>query len=338
MARMTVKKFFKWVLWLLLFTVVLLLLGAVIIYTSPRWLRPHKPLQGVDAFVVEGFLLEHEPELIAEHCNQYPGLPIYITGVNRTSLVFQTNEPGEFLWKFDRPHTSYDLTGQLPHIQLKGHSKGCRGRKGIWRVMVNGDTLFDDKMPNFQPREFEYKSESALAPIEELRIQFDHPNPDSTCQWVIWYLFVDGMEVSRQEVTFTPEGQSEPTWVGGTMAETGQRKLLDAGVISSEVVAVPGPPAVRMRTYLSALALAEYLENHPHEIQRVNVITRDYHARRSWEAIRKVLKKQGIEVGVVNLEPEDRDLREIWNDPEDQGHLKQQLRKYAGWLVWQLVP
>lgn len=308
---------------------------AAVVWNSPDWLRPHAPVADPQLVIVEGFLLEDHREKFASYLKAHPRLPVVTSGSNRASLVYHPPEPGTLIWKFETRGFEPDPAGTQPGMRLKGHSKGCNGQEASWRVVVNGDTLFKGIMPTYEAREFNYQTDSVGAPLEEIAITFDHPDPDTSCKWIIWYLFADGMENVSQKIYYYPKNPNHrPYSLGATTAETGKMVLVEKGVAPGRIQSVSPLPTAQMRTYHSAEAAIKYVRSHYPHIRRINLLTSDYHARRSWECYRKAATSGRVNIGVVNLTPDDRSLKEIWNNPEDQYLIRSQLAKYAGWLLY----
>ena len=78
-------------------------------------------------------------------------------------------------------------------------------------------------------------------------------------------------------------------------------RLFKLGFSSNEVVAVSAPLAPRDRTYLSALALRDYLQTHPEEASlNLHLLTIGPHGRRSGILFRKALGS-AQKIGITSL-------------------------------------
>lgn len=88
-----------------------------------------------------------------------------------------------------------------------------------------------------------------------------------------------------------------------TNAELAKRTLIELGVDSTRIQAVPSQFALTDRTLNSALTLKIWLEkNHP-DIEKFNLISLGTHSRRSWYLFEKAMPEK--EIGIIAL----RDIR-----------------------------
>lgn len=95
-----------------------------------------------------------------------------------------------------------------------------------------------------------------------------------------------------------------------TYAELTAARLLQMGFEAEQVVAVPCEAVDRDRTHATALALREWLANHP-GVNRANLVTKGPHARRSFIIFRGVLPDT-FELGVCAVPPRDYDPERWW--------------------------
>ncbi len=160
----------------------LILLGGIsCLLCSPWWLRPHRPLSNAQALIIEGYLADSNVGPVAAYLQAHPQLKVLTTGANLSSMVFKTHQPGKLFWRFSDTALFQPLNSSRPNIRLKGHSKGCNEQACIWTVAVDGDTLFDGEMANYQAQSWQYHSRSPARPLQEIAITFGHPQPDSSC-------------------------------------------------------------------------------------------------------------------------------------------------------------
>jgi hypothetical protein len=86
-----------------------------------------------------------------------------------------------------------------------------------------------------------------------------------------------------------------------TFAELGAAILVKMGVNSSVVEAVPAPSVRRDRTYVSALALKDRLQQQMTGVTGINLVSVGVHARRSHLLFQKVFKND-LRVGIIAIE------------------------------------
>ncbi len=100
-----------------------------------------------------------------------------------------------------------------------------------------------------------------------------------------------------------------------TSASVGADLLKNAGVPPGSVQMVPSRVMDRDRTYGSAVALREWLDEHDVAVQSVNVMTEDAHARRTHLLFKKALGKN-VTVGIIAVPNPDYDARRWWRYSE----------------------
>lgn len=87
--------------------------------------------------------------------------------------------------------------------------------------------------------------------------------------------------------------------------------LKKAGLPAASVQAVPSCFVGRDRTYNSAVALRNWLQEHIPHVDSVNVLTEDTHARRTWLLFQEALGP-GIKVGIISARNPDYDAAHWW--------------------------
>ena len=96
-----------------------------------------------------------------------------------------------------------------------------------------------------------------------------------------------------------------------TSASVGAELLIKNGLAKESVQMVPSRVMDRDRTYGSAVALREWLDEHDVAVQSVNVMTEDAHARRTHLLFKKALGKN-VTVGIIAVPNPDYDARRWW--------------------------
>jgi hypothetical protein len=82
-----------------------------------------------------------------------------------------------------------------------------------------------------------------------------------------------------------------------------------------DIVAVAGPSVRKDRSYASALAVKRWLNINQVESNKVNVVTLDAHARRSWYLFKKALGDQ-YSVGIIAINSSAYDGKRWWRSSE----------------------
>jgi uncharacterized SAM-binding protein YcdF (DUF218 family) len=100
-----------------------------------------------------------------------------------------------------------------------------------------------------------------------------------------------------------------------TSASVGADLLKKAGVPDEFLQMVPSRISGRDRTYSSAVALRDWIQKRQSAVRRINVLTENTHARRTWMLFQKALGKN-VQVGVIAVPNPDYDNRRWWGYSE----------------------
>ncbi len=100
-----------------------------------------------------------------------------------------------------------------------------------------------------------------------------------------------------------------------TSASLGAGRLKADGVPSGVIQMVPSRVSERDRTYSSALALRQWLDQQAKKVKAINVVTADTHARRTRLLFQRALGND-ISVGVIAVPNPDYDARHWWRYSE----------------------
>lgn len=100
-----------------------------------------------------------------------------------------------------------------------------------------------------------------------------------------------------------------------TAASVGAELLENFGLPSESVQMVPSRVMDRDRTYSSAVALRNWFRDHNMSVPSFNVLTQDFHARRTRLLYQKAFGK-GVAIGVIAVPSPDYDLTHWWRYSE----------------------
>jgi uncharacterized SAM-binding protein YcdF (DUF218 family) len=96
-----------------------------------------------------------------------------------------------------------------------------------------------------------------------------------------------------------------------TSASVGAELLKKFGVPSEAVQMVPSHVTGRDRTYSSALALRDWLQDHSMSVRSFNIVTEDFHARRTRLLYEKAFGED-VTIGTIAVPSPDYDARHWW--------------------------
>lgn len=303
---------------------------ACVIFSSPWWLRPHAPIKEADAIILEGYLSDQTIEGAVAYLQAHPECKVFTTGGARQAWVYKSKVPGELIWRFSPPDSL--LAGGVFHrMRFKAHGKGNAQGPTSWSVRVDDQSLLDREFANYDAQSLVHYSAYPHIPPREISIEMTHEQPDSTCHWVIWYLMLDGLECVPQKIWFIPEDEALPhRRISATYAEFARDHLINAGIDSSRVEVVPPILSRNMRTYHGAMGLAEYISRHHPELRQLNLLSADFHARRSWATYSYALGSQ-IDIGIIRPDVPISAGFQHWKQYSEREGWLIQLKKYIGW-------
>jgi hypothetical protein len=140
--------------------------------------------------------------------------------------------------------------------------------------------------------------------------------------WVNHY-GIDGalqeFKTGHYEQVFTTggplEGMGASSSIYNTEAYQSAGLLRKAGMPADSVQSVPALYVGKDRTYNSAVAFRNWLQEHNLQGQSFNVLTEDAHARRTWLLFREAFGKSA-RIGIISVPNPDYDARHWWRTSE----------------------
>ena len=111
------------------------------------------------------------------------------------------------------------------------------------------------------------------------------------------------------------EGMGASSSIYGTEAYQSAALLRKAGMPADSVQSVPALYVGKDRTYNSAVAFRNWLQEHNLQGQTFNVLTEDAHARRTWLLFREAFGKSA-RIGIISVPNPDYDARHWWRTSE----------------------
>jgi uncharacterized SAM-binding protein YcdF (DUF218 family) len=118
-----------------------------------------------------------------------------------------------------------------------------------------------------------------------------------------------------------------------TAASVGAELLKKFGLPGDSVKMVPSHEMDRDRTYSSAVALRQWLQEHHEQVKSLNVLTEGAHARRTRLIFQKALGPD-VKVGVISVSNPDFDARHWWHYSEG---IEEIIQEFIGYLYAKFV-
>ena len=129
---------------------------------------------------------------------------------------------------------------------------------------------------------------------------------------------VDDFRKSRYEricLTGGPIDVGHPLRMHKTFAEYAKAYCLKLGVPADVLEAVPAPPVERDRSYASALALRQWLQDHGGMDAKINIAGNGAHSRRTRLIYEKALGPR-VRIGISNVEEKEFDPKVWWKSSQ----------------------
>lgn len=112
---------------------------------------------------------------------------------------------------------------------------------------------------------------------------------------------VNEFNSSSYQMIITTGGNLEKgTYLTGykNFAEVAAATLQKIGVDADKILAIPTPPVLKDRSYISGIEVRKWIAQSKLAIKSINLVSWDAHARRSWLIFQKVLSPE-IQVGII---------------------------------------
>ena len=123
-------------------------------------------------------------------------------------------------------------------------------------------------------------------------------------------LIIEGLQINHNKVITRdtpryvdkglPFGRYRWSVKAASYADMAANYFMDRLEEKERVIAVSNPHTDKRRTYGNALALRSWLENNTQRSVAINIVSIDYHSRRTWMVYNKVLK-DNAEVGIISV-------------------------------------
>ncbi|MEM7554568.1 MAG: ElyC/SanA/YdcF family protein [Cyanobacteria bacterium P01_A01_bin.84] len=94
-------------------------------------------------------------------------------------------------------------------------------------------------------------------------------------------------------------------------AEIAAATLKKMGLEEENITIVPSPEVKKDRTYASAIAFRQWLENTDIQPQAINIVSESTHARRSWFLYKKVLESK-MKAGIISIPSQSYNPQKWW--------------------------
>ena len=194
-----------------------------------------------------------------------------------------------------------------PHIiEISAYSEMDGPNSAHFNVFIN-DSIVGNFFVDKKKRKYLTKWKGQLKNIDSIMVQFDN---DEYIEFVDRNLYVKEVLIDNKitipilnnSVYDIRDAHIKKRVINNynSNAELTRNKLLELGIDSLKIKALPGKRTRLNRTLSSALAVHEWLESSGLKVTGINIVSPGTHARRTWMIYNKVLNKS-YEIGIISL-------------------------------------
>lgn len=149
--------------------------------------------------------------------------------------------------------------------------------------------------------------EGRISELDSVMIQFDSDKDDheGDRNLIIKKFNLNQKNLMVEHATMfldrgNPFGEYRRNVTATSYAEQAGNYFTDRGIEPGKVIPVSNNYLNKMRTYGNALALKEWMQDFAHETPGVNIVSMNYHSRRTWLIYKKLIGHE-INTGIISV-------------------------------------
>ncbi len=281
-------------------------LTAIFILLIPQMLSYEKRIQA-NILVVEGWLPFNALHFALEEFKSGDYDQVLFTGsMLRAHTTLYINS---FLVIYPQDRLTEDASLQEHFFEIQAKSSLGVKDSAHFVFWINDQAVADFYTVNAS-KTYSIKWEGVLEEIDSLMIQYtnDMYSRIGDRNLIINNLKLNGSTVITESTSRfvdrgSPFGRYRWNVKAESYADMAANYFLDrvGEKDKFKLISISNPHAGKRRTYGNALALRNWLENNKQQSVRVNIVSIDYHSRRTWLVYKRVLK-DNAEVGILSVE------------------------------------
>jgi hypothetical protein len=258
-----------------------------------------------NVLLIEGWLPHYAIEMAFDEFNKKGYDYIVTTGIKTTSDYFNLYANGYLIFYNDKKLLTEDKI--VTHIiEIKAYGSLSGENSAHFYVFLN-DSVVGDFYADRQEKNYPVKWNGALSEIDSISIQFvNHATGDfgDRTLFVKEITIDDEISIPYQYNTVSviskPDGFDRNANNFGSVAELTRKELLNMGIDSNLVIAIPCKSVKMNRTLTSALAVRDWLRISDIEVKGINIESLGTHALRTWMTYNKILNNK-CKIGIISL-------------------------------------
>jgi hypothetical protein len=255
--------------------------------------------------IVEGWLPEYALEMAYREYRQNGYDLIVTTGMKSRTPYFNVSSNGYLIFYTKDKFSKINEAG--PHsIEIDAYSSLGGSNRAHFNVFIN-DSLLSGFVAEKREKKFRIVWEGNLNAIDSISVQFDNDRWDKSGDRNLFVkeIIVDGKinipYLNNSDYFFkSRNGMKRIRNNINSNAELAKMQLINLGVDSSLIKAVPAEKVIINRTLTSALAFRDWLGSESIDVRGINIISMGTHARRTWMTYNRILNEK-YEIGIISL-------------------------------------
>ncbi|WKN29859.1 carbohydrate-binding domain-containing protein [Porifericola rhodea] len=310
----------------------LLALAGLARLFAPNWynfLSMNAPLSDAEVLIVEGWVSENTLKHAAELYHQGKYKKIITASINLEN-EFYLHSKGGLVYEVGQMNMPAYNT-----VTVWAHSPMVGGEHGKLLLMADTDTLGEvETKAQLQAYSFPLTLNSDS--IQQIKVIFTNDFYDFEEQKdrnvYIHSLYLDSTFIpNRTSLVHYDRGKIDGERlqaVHKSRAGSSADILIEHGVPAEQIQIIDAPRVKYNKTYTTADAVAEWMEEYVQEELRVNLISEHLHARRSWLLFRKALPDR-VKLGVISSSGSHQDAADYWwKEEEHSAYVIDQTMKF----------
>lgn len=316
----------KKVFFISIFLVALILLARLLAPSWYRFLAVDQPVQNAKVLLVEGWVSDTTLNNAAQTFLEGKYSKIIVASI-LFSNEYGINSTGSLVYNI-RERAKYDS------LFIKAHSKKVSGEHAEMLVMVNEDTL-GETSTTAEIKKYAFPIPQQVDSIQQVKITFTNDFFDFA-QKADRNLIVDSLFLDQ---TFVPNRTDDVYFdrnkIDGLSTERAYTSragsaadyLIELGIPAEAMYTIDAPNVEFNRTYTTAVAVASWMEENNFPEKRMNLISENAHARRSWMLFKKAMP-DNVEIGIISSSRFDDDEIKWWKNKGKRAYVFNQTLKF----------
>lgn len=281
----------------------ILIICALLVFLVSMGFLSYEKKVPANMLVVEGWMPEYGLHRAFNEFQEGNYDFIFITGNKFNNFIsLHTNSyiifyPSDSLVADNSSHTQTFI--------IKAQSSLGKNDPAHFVFWINDNAVLKRYTTQQQGR-FIVEWQGRLPEIDSLMIQFDNDTVSRAGDrnLRIEHFSVNGMEIPALTDSLfldpgNPFGVSRSNITATSYAEMAKHFFVNRGIDPDLIIPVTNHHGDERRTLGNAMALKEWFDKNQTEVSGINVVSMDYHSRRTWLTYKKILG-ENMQVGIVS--------------------------------------